>query len=186
MKNSDIQIDKATANDFDGILRLQKKYYFGNLTDEQRREGFLSAEFSLPQVKAMADDLGIFVARFRGNFIGYVGTSRMDLLPRPPILDAMTASIDGALMKAKRLSEMKLFIYGPACIDEQYRGKGVLRNLFGAVNLSLKESFDGGIAFISTNNPRSYGAHVKGLGMEDLGTFNFSNSSYHLVGFSLR
>jgi hypothetical protein len=185
MKNSEIQVDRAASGDFDDILYLQKKYYVGNLTDEQRQEGFLSAEFSLSQITAMAEDLGIFVARVRGHFAGYVGTSRIDLLPRPPILDAMTTFMDGVCMKSKKLSDMNLFIYGPACIDEPYRGKGVLRDLFGVMNFSMKESFDGGVAFISSDNPRSYGAHVKGLDMEDLGTFNFGGSSYHLVGFFL-
>jgi hypothetical protein len=178
-----IVIGKAVEGDYGDIINLQTKYYLTNLTEEQRKDGFLSAEFSMSQIAAMANDLGIFVARDKERIIGYVGTSRIDLVPRPPILDAMADSIKGAYMAAHKLSEMNLFVYGPVCIDELYRGLGILRRLYEAVIIHTKSLFDGGVAFISTENRRSFGAHVKGLGMEDMGQFTFGSSSYHLVGF---
>lgn len=178
-----IVIGKAVERDYGEILNLQTKYYLTNLTKEQRKGGFLSTEFSMSQIAAMADDLGIFVARDEERVIGYVGTSRIDLVPRPPILDAMTESIKGAYITTRKLSKMNLFVYGPACIDELYRGLGILRRLYEAVIIHTKGLFDGGVAFISFENPRSFGAHVRGLGMKDMGQFTFDSVSYHLVGF---
>ena len=56
-----IEYRRARLEDYAEIVRLQRANYIANLTAEERREGFLSAEFSLDQVAAIASDLGIAI-----------------------------------------------------------------------------------------------------------------------------
>ena len=125
-----MEIAGATEQDYQGILELQSRYYIRNLAPEEQKEGFLSAEFTLSQIAAMAQDLGIAVAREGGAVVGYMCASRADMTPRPPILDAMLKCLESVVFHGKRLTRTPMFVYGPVCIDEVYRGRGVLKAMF--------------------------------------------------------
>jgi hypothetical protein len=185
LKGCVARTDRAAAGDYQGIIELQTRCYMGNLTPEKRRGGFLSAEFTLPQVAAMAQDLGIVVARSRGRVVAYMCASRVDLTPRPPILDGMLQSLEMLVFHGKPLSESSMFVYGPVCIDETYRGTGLLRMMFNRLATSLGDRFEVGVAFVADDNPRSLAAHLQGLAMERVARFTHDGKDYHTVVFPL-
>lgn len=180
-----MEIGWAAEKDYAGILELQSRYYISNLSSAERRDGFLSAEFSLSQISAMADDLGIAVARSGDRVIGYMCASRLDLTPRPPILDAMLKCVEAVGFHGRRLTDTTMFIYGPVCIDRSFRGHDVLKRLFGRLTASLKGSFDVGVAFVAADNHRSFAAHTRRLGMEKVGTFQHDGNDYLAIAFML-
>src|SRR5262249_40136564 len=47
---------RAQPPDYPAILRLQSANFIANLSEEERKEGFLSAEFSPEQVSRLAED----------------------------------------------------------------------------------------------------------------------------------
>ena len=53
---------RALAIDYPQILKLQSANFIANLAAEERKEGFLSAQFSATQTAAIAEDLGTMVA----------------------------------------------------------------------------------------------------------------------------
>ena len=53
---------RAMPQDYPAILRLQSENFIANLSKAGRKEGFLSAEFSLEQVASIAEDLGTTIA----------------------------------------------------------------------------------------------------------------------------
>ncbi len=181
-----MEIDRATEKDYQAILDLQAKYYIQSLSPEERRDGFLSAEFSRSQIAAMADDLGIVVARVAGRLVGYVCASRVDLMPRPPILDVMMRGLQGVIFHGTHLSVVPMFIYGPVCIDTRARGRGILQALFLKLKAPLIGRFEVGVAFIAHDNPRSLAAHTRRLGMEIVGSFEHNGSRFHTVAFLVK
>jgi len=181
-----MEIAKAAPRDYHGILDLQSRCLLANLSPEERGEGFLSAEFPLAQIAAMASDLGVVVARDGRRVVGYMCASRMDFMDHPPILDAMLRCLEGKALEGKVLTEAPTFVYGPACIDRAWRGKGLLRPMFSALKVELGGRFEFGVAFVAADNPRSLGAHVNGLGMADVGRFEHGGCEYHALAFAVR
>jgi hypothetical protein len=65
-----MEIVQATCADYPGILELQSANFVANLAAKERQGGFLSAEFTLSQLAAISEDLGILVACDGDRIIG--------------------------------------------------------------------------------------------------------------------
>jgi hypothetical protein len=63
---------RAQPQDYPAILRLQSQNFIANLSEEERKEGFLSAEFSREQVAKMAEDLGTTLATLNGEVLAFL------------------------------------------------------------------------------------------------------------------
>ncbi len=50
---------KASSEDFQGILDLQHKNFIHNLTDSEKKDGFLSVEFTKEQFETMNNQTGM-------------------------------------------------------------------------------------------------------------------------------
>jgi L-amino acid N-acyltransferase YncA len=181
-----MEITRAGASDYDGIIDLQSRCFIGNLACDERKDGFVSVEFPLPQIDAMASGLGIVVAREEGRVLGYMCASRLDFLPRPPVLDAMSHSLGGIVFQDKLLMDATTFVYGPVCIDSSLRGTGLLQRMFSALKTELAGCFQFGVAFVAADNHRSLRAHVNGLGMTRVGLFEHGGNKYYALAFSAR
>jgi len=176
---------RAGIADYEGILELQAANYVANLSEEDRREGFLSAEFSREQVAAMADDLGIMIAIESGVIAGYLCAFRNEFDHSSPVLAEMLHSYERVQFEGNPLSSYNSYIYGPVCIGKNYRRRGLLRGLFEAQRRDLAGKFDVGVAFVARNNSHSLQAHVGGLGMDDVGDFEVKGNSYVILAFRL-
>jgi hypothetical protein len=62
---------RAQPQDYPAILGLQSANFIANLSEEERKEGFLSAEFSREQVAEMAKDLGTTIVIVDANWSGF-------------------------------------------------------------------------------------------------------------------
>lgn len=175
----------ARPTDYRGILDLVEAYQIGNLTPAERGNGFLSARFSLPQVAAMAEDLGIVVALERGGVVGILCASRFDWSETPPIVQSMAATFPRIPFEGRPLSDWRSFLYGPVCIDRPFRGQGLLRKMGQCLNQPLKGRYDVGAVLVSENNPHSLEAHTLGLGMKDVGAFTHNGQGYRILAYRL-
>lgn len=175
----------ALPDDYQGILDLAEAYQFQNLSPEERLQGFLSARFSLAQIAAMAEDLGIFIACEHGRIEGFLCASRFDWPETPPIIQSMFAAFDHLQFQGRLLSSQRVFLYGPVCIDLPFRGKGLLRGMFQCLNRTLAGRYEAGAVFVAADNPHSMDAHIRGLGMEAVGEFVHAGLSYHILAFRL-
>jgi hypothetical protein len=105
MAKKTMEIARAITSDYTGILDLQSRCLASNLTPEEREDGFLSAEFSLVHIADMASDLGIVVVRVAKRIVGYMCASRVEFIPRPPILDSMLPCLEGAVLHGKAITQ---------------------------------------------------------------------------------
>lgn len=173
----------ATANDRAAILQLQSANYIANLSD--RKDGFLSAEFTAGQIAAIAGDLGITVAVCSAEIAGYLCAFRKDFDHGSPVLAKMLQAYDATHFKGKPLSSYESYIYGPVCVGREYRGRGLLRGLYEAQRKELTGRFEVGVAFVSRDNSHSLQAHVAGLGMSEVGKFAVKEARYVILAFDL-
>ena len=177
---------RLTDDDHAGILALQEANLFDNLSTEARQDGFLSARFTRDQLVQMDRDVGVLVARDVERVVGYVCASGVELNRQFPLLLAMIERYGEMRFQGRTLADQKTFVYGPVCVDRAYRGRGVLRGLFRALLREIPAGFDAGVAFVANANQRSLAAHVAGLGMDDVGEFDFKGQRYRILAFSAR
>lgn len=176
---------RAASEDYSAILRLQTVNFIGNLSEEERKQGFLSAQFSPSQVSHMAEDLGIMIALVGSDIAGFLCAFRNDFEHGSPVLGKMFESYDQVKFGGKALSSYRSYAYGPVCIGREYRRLGLLRGLYQAQKKDLAGQFDVGVAFVSRSNPHSLSAHVAGLGMTEAGDFEVNGNIYVILAFSL-
>jgi hypothetical protein len=180
-----VQFRRAEASDYPHILRLQSANYFANLSAEERREGFLSAQFTPEQTAEIAQDLGTLVAVMDGALAGFLCAFRNEFETGSPVIAKMMESYDRMRFEGRQLNSYKSYIYGPVCIGRQYRRRGLLRGLYEAQQRDLAGRFEIGVAFVARTNLHSLQAHVHGLGMNEVGDFEVQDNVYAALAFSL-
>jgi hypothetical protein len=176
---------RATADDYPAILRLQSANYVRNLSVDERKQGFLSAEFSQEQVAEMAQDLGTMLAVIVGEVAGFLCAFRKEFNHGSRVIAKMLDAYDRVEFQGRPLNAFNSYIYGPVCIGRAFRGKGLLRGLYDAQLHDLAGRFDLGVAFVSRDNPHSVRAHILGLGMKEVGDFEVGGNSYVILAFSV-
>lgn len=178
-----VEFRRAKPQDFPAILKIQSANHIDNLSVEERKEGFLSAQFTPEQVAELAGDLGIIVAGDSNSVFGFLCGFRCDFNHQSPVITKMLETFDSVQHEGRPLNSYKVFIYGPVCIDRTHRRRGLLRGLYEALKEEVAGQFDVGVAFVARNNPYSLQAHVAGLGMAEVGEFEVKGNVYVTLAF---
>lgn len=179
-------VRKALPSDYPGIVALQSENRPENLTDEQKKQGFVVSNMNEEQVAAINDSLGIVVAVDAERIAGFLCMVPSEVQPRHPLVQAMVDTFPTQQFMGASLDRQRVFIYGPVCIGLAWRGKGLLRRLFNAAKAIAAENYDVGAAIINKGNPHSLFAHVEGLGMSALMPFGHDGQHYDIVVFATR
>jgi predicted GNAT superfamily acetyltransferase len=180
---SDVSYRRALPGDYAAILDLQSANYIANLSAHERQQGFLSAQFTPVQTAQIAEDLGTIVAVIDNQIGGFLCAFRNECETGSPVIAKMLESYDRFTFEARPLCSFRSYVYGPACVAREYRGRGLLRGLYEAQKKDLAGQFEIGVAFVSRSNPHSLDAHVKGLGMTEVGDFECRDNIYVTLAF---
>jgi predicted GNAT superfamily acetyltransferase len=180
---SEVSYRRALPEDYAAILSLQSANYIANISADERKQGFLSAQFTPEQTAQIAEDLGTIVAVIDDQIVGFVCAFRNEFETGSPVIAKMLESYDRFTFEARPLSTFRSYIYGPVCIGREQRGRGLLRGLYDAQIKDLAGQFEIGVAFVSRSNPHSLDAHVKGLGMTEVGDFECRGNVYVTLAF---
>jgi predicted GNAT superfamily acetyltransferase len=176
---------RARPEDYPSIIRLQAADYIDNLSEEQRKEGFLSAKFTLEQIAAIGADLGIAIVADGDEVAGSLCAFRREFDHDSPVVAKMLESYDRACFEDKPLSAFNSYIYGPVCIAREYRRRGLLRGLYEFQKKDLTGQFEVGVALVSHGNPHSMAAHIRGLGMTEVGDFEVNGKLFTILAFRI-
>jgi hypothetical protein len=180
---SKIQYRRARPDDYTAILDLQCANYIANLSEEEREQGFLSAQFTREQTAQIAEDLGTMVALVDDQVVGFLCAFRKEFPTGSPVIAKMLETYDRLIFEGHPLSAFNSYIYGPVCIGREYRRRGLLHGLYEAQKKDLAGQFEIGVAFVSRDNPHSLSAHVAGLGMSEAGDFDVKGNVYATLAF---
>ncbi len=159
-----LAVGLANPTDIEQIVRL--------MADNQaERGGSLSALYSPEQVAGVLQRMPLIVARCAGEVIGFLMTSPVHSPSSPPILRAMLQAYRG---------EEDAYVYGPICVAEPWRGRGLAQAMFAELRRALPGRE--GILFIRDDNAASLHAHAK-MGMTEVARFTFQGVPCTVLSF---
>ena len=159
-----VNIGRATEADLDGIMELQA-------ANQPERGGMLSANLSRSRVAEMMVGRPLIVARRRGRVVAFLMNSTREMNDNVPIVRAMLDAYPGTA---------DAYVYGPICVKEEERGKGLAQAMF--TELRRLELGREGILFIRRDNPASLRAHTK-MGMREVAGFLFDGIDYAALSY---
>ena len=149
---TDYEISLATLDDIPGILTLQEP----NLIE---RGGGLSVRQSADWFRPAILEKSVVVGRRNGKVVGYVLGTSLAAKAHIAIIQAMLRAFP---------APPDCYHYGPVCVAETERGKGLALALFEVLQTQMGNR--PAITFVRADNAPSLRAHRK-MGMRELGTF---------------
>jgi len=158
------EITLATRDDIPGILDLQGR-------NMRSRGGALSVRFSRAWFEAAIDDMPIIVARSEGRVVGYAVSTPLTAQAHDPIVQAMLRAYPGS---------PGAYNYGPICVAESERGRGLAGAMFQFLRLRLPARE--GFTFIRRDNTVSLKVHTK-MGMQEVAEFTQGGVAYVVVAY---
>jgi L-amino acid N-acyltransferase YncA len=161
---AEYEIGVATGNDIAGITELQER----NL---RVSGGALSVPFSAGWFEAAIADMPIIVARKEGRVVGYVVSTPLEAQAHNSIVQAMLRAYPGSL---------GAYLYGPVCVSDSERGRGLAGAMFGALRARLPTRE--GFTFIRGDNSVSLKVHTK-MGMREVAVFTQEDVGYVVVAY---
>jgi len=157
-------ITLATAPDIADILDLQDR----NLAE---RGGALSTGFSRAWFEGVIAAMPVILARRAGRLAGYLVSSPLAIYGQVAIVQAMLRAYPGA---------PDAYVYGPICVDETERGRGLAGLLFADLRARLPGRE--GVLFIRRDNAPSLRAHAR-MGMREVGAFEHGGFSFAVLSY---
>ena len=164
--NSNLQIKLATQSDLAGILKLQSE-------NQSSQGGSLSAELKPEQIQEMMSDMPQIVALVNNEVVGFLLTTSQAVNKKRnvPIVDVMFTSYSG---------NSDSYIYGPVCVSNTQRGKGLAQLMFKELLNQVPNRE--GVLFIKSDNESSLRAHEK-MGIKKVSSFVFNNASFDVFAY---
>jgi predicted GNAT superfamily acetyltransferase len=159
-----VHIVRATEADLDGILDLQA-------ANQPDRGGLLSASFPRTRVAEIIRQRPLIVARRSDRVVAFLMNGTREMNDDVPVIRAMLEAYPGTA---------DAYVYGPVCVAEEERGKGLAHAMF--TELRRLERGREGILFIRRDNPASLRAHAK-MGMHDVAGFIFGGIDYVVLSY---
>lgn len=161
-----MEIKVATAVELAGILKLQSE-------NQIAQGGTLSGGMSQNEIEEMMNDMPQIVAVVDNQVVGFLLTTSQAVSEKRniPIVEAMLASYAG---------DTDSYIYGPVCVSQTQRGKGLAQLMFK--ELLHQEPNREGILFIRSDNEASLRAHEK-MGIKKVADFSFNNNDFHVFAY---
>jgi len=182
---ANIQLEVAKLSDIEGVLDLQKLYLVSNLTEEEKKSGFVTTPFSVEQLTYVINNEGLFVAKDNIKIIAYVFTESWNFFSQYPIFEYMISLFPKLTFLDFEINTITSFQYGPICIDKKYRGHGLINLLFEFMRLHIVKRYPLSLTFINKINLPSYKAHTEKLKWTVIGEFQFNDNDYYILGYDM-
>ena len=180
---SKFTIREATVADASALAALANQSTYQNLDEEARKGGFLTGSFAAPALGAMLASVPGQVAYYQEELAGFVINSKLPAERYPPFIQAINELLPSLLYQQRPVTDYRWFYYGPVLVRQEYRGQGLLQQLFEATKQTLAGRFDLGVAFIAAENAASRWVHTQKLGLEAVGEISFQGQSYDILVF---
>jgi hypothetical protein len=178
-----IHITHANLEQEYDFMSLQASNLVVNLPIELHAGGFVTTPFTNAQYAQLVSEQRLVVALADDKIVGYVISADWNFLKQYPIFAYMIELLPSLSIDGVHMSENNSYQYGPVCIDEQWRGKNILPQLFEFAKKHMSTHYPYGLTFINSRNQRSKQAHLHKLNLEHITDFNFNDQNYHLLGF---
>ena len=158
------------------ILALQKQNLPVNLPrEDQQTQGFLTVKHSLYLLRSMNLAFPHTLAVHQQQVVGYALAMHPKFRARIALLRPMFAEIDKTLEDSS-----SYMVMGQICIAKLYRGKGVFRGLYEAMQQFVAPDYNQIITEVDARNTRSLNAH-KAIGFRELTRYQHGKREWALI-----
>ena len=121
----------AQIKDIEKVLELHSKYQIDSIKQEDKKDGFITTAFTKEQmVDLITLEQGLFIAIENEKIVAYVMSASWKFWSRWPMFAFMMEDLPNLEYLGQKLTVKKKNQYGPVCVDTEYRGSGVLENIF--------------------------------------------------------
>lgn len=168
----------ATSKDIKGFKKIHQKYHISSISEDDKKNGFVTTNFSDEQLESLINEPGVFICLEKNKIIGYVTSASWEYWSKWPMYAYMIKELPNLTFE-KTITTKNSYQYGPVCIDKDYRGMGILENLFKLSLDEMKKKYSYVITFINKTNTRSYAMHTKKLKFQVMKEFEYNNNQYY-------
>ena len=178
----------ATIEDMEGVKALLKKYHRDSISDEDRPDGFVTTAITDEQLTELIEKekgVTIITEPVEGapdKVLGFCFAAPWEFWTAWPLFRHMIDIIPDYEFEGKRLVVSDSYQYGPMCVDRSIRGTGAFEALFFASLGQFRDRFPLMLTFVNQINKRSENAHNNKAHMKTIGTFDFGDNHYFLMG----
>jgi hypothetical protein len=183
IQNINFEIAKNT--DINGVLALQELYLVSNLSDDEKKNGFVTTPFSVDQLTSVIGNEGLFVAKVNNKIIAYIFAESWLFFKQYPIFEYMISLFPKFLFNDYHFTTQNSFQYGPICIHQDYRGKGLIVPFFEFMRKNVVEKYPLSLTFINKINIPSFKAHTEKLNWNVIDEFQFNNNEYFVLAYDM-
>lgn len=177
----------GNKNDIDGVLSLQEKYLYRNLSETERKSGFVTTPFTVGQIEEILMQNGLILAENEEDvIIAYAFAGSWKYFEQWEIFNFMVSRFPELSFNGNEITTENSFQYGPVCIDKSYRGNSVLNLIFEEMRIEFLRKYPISVTFINKVNAISTAAHTKKLGWEIIDEFEFNDKTYIGLAFDMK
>jgi len=177
-----VQFTRAkTFSDYEKIKALQNANLRNHLSlDELRDQGFLTASYSLEYLQKMNEACPSIIAMDGETLAGYALVAVQSIRKEHELLDDLFNHIDKAYYKNTPLADTSYVVVGQICVGKNYRGRGLVQQLYSQFKEDLWQEYDYCITDVHQFNHRSMKAHLK-TGFQIIGDLYFGSEPFNLI-----
>lgn len=184
---SDAIVYRRAAGDreLEQILALQARNVEEALRpDEVAAEGFVTVRHDLDLLRDMNRAEAHVVALDGERVVGYALVMLPAFRERLPILEPMFERLARLEHRGRPVDACRIFVMGQVCVDREYRGRGVLDGMYGAMRALYSDRYDLVVTEVARRNARSRRAHAR-VGFELLERYRDpSGEEWDLIAWS--
>ena len=127
--HNNLKLKIAEVSDIESALKLHYRYQVDSISDEDKKDGFVTTPFTPEELKALIEkEQGLFIAVDENNeVVAYVMSASWQFWSAWPIFAYMIEQLPSLSYKGYQLSVDNSYQYGPVCIDKRYRGTTLIR-----------------------------------------------------------
>jgi len=171
---------------FEQIIALQQQNLYKSLSAERQAEqGFVFAEHTVELLKSMASHLPQIIALADGKVVGYNLAMHVSMKDHLPSLAPMFAEFEKCSYEDGKLTDHRFVVGGQVCVDNDFRGMGLLSKLYNATKTHLPEDYELLVTEVSTRNKISLKAHQK-MGFEVIHTYDDGVEVWDVIAWDMR
>jgi L-amino acid N-acyltransferase YncA len=170
-----------TQSDLEAILLLQRKNLAQNVSEEEKfDQGFVMVSHQLSDLQNFSKYAPQLILKEEEKVVGYLLAMSKSLRETVPMLKPMFEQIDQITYSGKEIRDSNYLIVGQVCVGKEFRGLGLIDEMFAEYRKIFKEEYDFAITEIVTTNSRSIRAHLR-VGFEIIHTFQDEFQEWNIV-----
>ena len=175
-----MELKIAEISDIEATLRLHAKYQIDGILEEDKKDGFVTTAFTVEELTELIEqEKGLFLVKEAEVVLAYVMAASWSFWSQWEMFEFMIKDLENLEYLGQKLSVENSYQYGPVCIDSSIRGLGILEKIFNFAREIMSEKYPILVTFINKQNPRSFAAHSRKLGLEVIQEFSYNGNEYY-------